>query len=397
MKQHLIFFVLFFSLFASPAFSQGIWDTASTVGYIPNIDMPSVVVNDKIYIIGYPTQAFDPISNSWQAMDTTGQRFETATAAAANGKIYVIPADMWQPINEMGVFDPAKNAWSTIQTNGALNMQYDIQAVAIGTKIYVTGSDTNEHIQPVEVFDITTNSWSIPTQAGKPAAGVSCFVDNKIYVISSLDSSREINSFVISVFDPSTNTWTQLATTGSNTPRIDFAAAAANGKIYVVGGDSIFSAPERGTTGILDIFDPATNSWSTPVTKGSMTPRFSATAAAVGDRIYVIGGGITVGDPLFFLKKNEFYSPNTSAVENEQEISSITFFPNPTTGVITIHNVPPNMQHITFSNVLGETVSEVVYPRAGGFTIDLSKLPPGTYVARFALPDEIITRKIIKE
>src|SRR5258708_28373971 len=114
-------------------------------------------------------------------MDAIGQRLWSDTAAAANGKIYVIPANMWQPINEIGVFDPVKNTWSTMQTNGSVGMQYGLSSVVIGNKIYVTGYDTSGNIQPIEIFDLSTNSWSIPAQTGTPAAGVSCLVDNKIY------------------------------------------------------------------------------------------------------------------------------------------------------------------------------------------------------------------------
>jgi hypothetical protein len=48
-------------------------------------------------------------------------------------------------------------------------------------------------------------------------------------------------------------------------------------------------------------------------------------------------------------------------------------------------------------NVLGETFSEMKNPGAADFTLDLSKLPPGIYVARFASAGSVVTRKIIRE
>ncbi|MFI5264945.1 MAG: T9SS type A sorting domain-containing protein, partial [Candidatus Kapaibacterium sp.] len=71
--------------------------------------------------------------------------------------------------------------------------------------------------------------------------------------------------------------------------------------------------------------------------------------------------------------------------------------PNPTTGIITVHNAPANILHVTVSSILGESIIELTHPNAPEFTLDLSKLPPGTYIARFSMANEVITRKILKE
>jgi len=71
--------------------------------------------------------------------------------------------------------------------------------------------------------------------------------------------------------------------------------------------------------------------------------------------------------------------------------------PNPTTGKISVHNAPENIQRITIMNVLGEKVLELPHPNTPEFTLDLSELSAGTYFARFSLANEVITRKIMKE
>jgi N-acetylneuraminic acid mutarotase len=74
--------------------------------------------------------------------------------------------------------------------------------------------------------------------------------------------------------------------------RQEVAAAASNGKIYVIGGiaanQSILSSVEE--------YDPATDSWRfvAPLPR----PRHHHAAAVVGDAIYVIGGYETLAfDP----------------------------------------------------------------------------------------------------
>jgi photosystem II stability/assembly factor-like uncharacterized protein len=75
----------------------------------------------------------------------------------------------------------------------------------------------------------------------------------------------------------------------------------------------------------------------------------------------------------------------------------INIYPNPTTGIIIVHNAPANILHVTVSSTLGEIVFDLPHPNSPDFTLDLSKLPPGTYFARFSLANEVIMRKIVKE
>ncbi|MFI5202552.1 MAG: kelch repeat-containing protein, partial [Candidatus Kapaibacterium sp.] len=81
-----------------------------------------------------------------------------------------------------------------------------------------------------------------------------------------------------------TGTWSTASSTGF-TARTDFATAAVNGKIYVIGG-------AKGNTNLstMNVYDPSTDTWSTPTTTGTFTPRWSLGAAVVGGKIYVMGG-----------------------------------------------------------------------------------------------------------
>jgi hypothetical protein len=81
---------------------------------------------------------------------------------------------------------------------------------------------------------------------------------------------------------------------------------------------------------------------------------------------------------------------------SEKDIT-ITLSPNPTNGIIAVHNAPENTRRITLINILGETVIDVTNPETSNFTLDLSKLPPGIYNARFVTPNSVTVKKIIRE
>jgi len=88
------------------------------------------------------------------------------------------------------------------------------------------------------------------------------------------------------VYDPATDTWTTK--TNMPTERHQLAAAAIDGKLYVVGGWS-WSLKTA-----LEVYDPATDTWST---KANMpTSREGLAAAAIDGKLYVVGGKVNGGN-----------------------------------------------------------------------------------------------------
>ena len=82
--------------------------------------------------------------------------------------------------------------------------------------------------------------------------------------------------------------------------------------------------------------------------------------------------------------------------ENSQPDLNISISPNPTTGIIFVHNAPANILHVTVSSILGESVLELEHPNAPDFTLDLSKFPPGIYFAKFSSSSGVVTEKVVK-
>ena len=77
-------------------------------------------------------------------------------------------------------------------------------------------------------------------------------------------------------------------------------------------------------------------------------------------------------------------------------LPSLTISPNPTRGIISIQDAPSNDLNISVLNILGETVMQLKNVNSPDFTLDISKLVPGTYYIRFSLANSVVTKKIIK-
>jgi N-acetylneuraminic acid mutarotase len=172
-------------------------------------------------------------------------------------------------------------------------------AVAVAGKIYVIGGLTTLGAAPlatVEAYDPTTDKWerkaNIPTARGMPGASV---VDGKIYVIGSFLPPSGPALATVEMYDPQTDTWTRKA--DMPTARGGLSCSAAQGRIYAIGGrnsSAIFATVEE--------YDPATDTWAKRADMGSSDPqsptrRFSLATSMVNDRIYAIGGCLTLQVP----------------------------------------------------------------------------------------------------
>lgn len=119
---------------------------------------------------------------------------------------------------------------------------------------------------------------------------------------------------MVEIFDPATATWS--AGPSMPTARIGATAAVLGGKLYVIGGDNLL-AP--GGTGIVEQFDPVSGTWSQLTSMP--TARAFAAGVVIGTQIVVAGGasgGFDVAATEAYDATNGWvaFSPMTTAREN---------------------------------------------------------------------------------
>lgn len=149
-----------------------------------------------------------------------------------------------------------------------------VTGVTINNVIYVVGDGNYK-------YDPTLDSWGEIAQHPFSQYGAADVINGKIYQ-AGFDPFSSVTGVIF--YDPSSNSWG----TGASMPamRLDVAAAAANGKLYVFGGRGGVGA-DPPTTSVYE-YNPASNSWAA---KASMpTARMGAVAVSLNGLIYVIGG-----------------------------------------------------------------------------------------------------------
>lgn len=166
----------------------------------------------------------------------------------------------------------------------------------------------------VESYKISGNitlasSSGFTGRAGAP----SCVVNGKIYVLGGETNGGTVLN-TLEVFDPLTNTWGTPVTTGTFTPRKYLTASVVNNKIYALGGfrDAALNK--------VEVFDPVTNTWSTPTTNGTFTPRWALSSCVVNDKIYAIGGY----DGTKAVNILEVFDPSTNTWSTPFQTNSMT-------------------------------------------------------------------------
>jgi len=193
---------------------------------------------------------------------------------------------------------------------------------------------------------IAQNSWAelAPMNVARAFLGVAA-VNGKIYAIGGSTASGfepasfpygniNLDHFVGAneEYDPTTNTWTYKAP--MPTPRMAFATAVYQGKIYCIGGRSVAGDMSGGYTSVNEVYDPATNSWDSkaqmPIANGWIE------AKVIDDKIYIKNSIPSTSSGLYYVYDPVSDTWNSSVPSPQDGKLLLDYIPNgyETTGVM---------------------------------------------------------------
>jgi hypothetical protein len=161
-------------------------------------------------------------------------------------------------------------------------------AVVNGRIYAIGGLNGNTPLNVVEEYNPITNQWitKTPMPTGRSGFAIAVY-KNQIYVIGGTVGSGYIGNN--EVYDPATDTWQTKAS--MITPRADLCASVVDDKIYLMGGKKYSSESPTfySETNINEVYDPATNTWST-VSSVMPIGVQGYSSAVLNDKIFIIGG-----------------------------------------------------------------------------------------------------------
>jgi hypothetical protein len=179
-------------------------------------------------------------------------------------------------------------------------------------QLYVTDADGQQSNTLAAAVRIVAYPWT--AKRASPVLreyAATAVVDGKLYVMGGQRTDSGAipgpSTNLLEIYDPAADTWT----TGNPMPteRMGLVAAVANGKIYAIGGRT--DSYSTSAVGTVEQLDPVTGLWTTR--NPLQTARFFAAGATlptpVGDKI-VVAGGESIG---LLLSSVEQYNPLANA------------------------------------------------------------------------------------
>ena len=190
-------------------------------------------------------------------------------------------------------------AWPALRSAEARDMLFNAVLPAVdGTKvvprsgfgpclIYVVGGKVDGDVDDgVELYDPKNSSWTQLASMTAPRIGHGCVaLDGKLYAVggSGAGTSEVPVGYTAEVYDPQADRWQPLA--DMSTVRCGLTLAAVGGKIYAIGG---YSEVETAEVSSVEAYDPQLGAWA-PVADMSVEREWHASVVLDG-KIYAMGG-----------------------------------------------------------------------------------------------------------
>ncbi len=172
-----------------------------------------------------------------------------------------------------------------------LTGRFGVAAAAANGKVYAIGGESLGFVihAAVEEYDPASDSWVAVASLDTARTNIAAVgADGKVYIAGgNLDGG--ITGFrtvtTLEVYDPASDSWTTKQPMSVKRSRA--AAAESGGKIYVMGG---IQTNNQAPVATVEEYDPSTDTWTA---KADMpTARFGAGVVTASDgKIYVFGGG----------------------------------------------------------------------------------------------------------
>jgi N-acetylneuraminic acid mutarotase len=245
----------------------------------------------------------NPSLDKWSATSTTdspdGRLYHTAIWTGSEMIVWGGHGESGKPMNTGGRYNPSTDTWSATSTSGAPDESEKHLAVWTGNKMIVWGG-TYTSSQVVYkntggIYDPSADSWQITSTTGAPhgrkgATAVWDNVNDKMIIWGGHYWSG--SAFVFppgKIYDPNTDTWSDISTTDAPQKRQYHTAIWTGTKMIVWGGTSTGG---YGDLPLNDggIYDPGTDTWTAISTDNAADARFQHTAVWTGTKMIVWGG-----------------------------------------------------------------------------------------------------------
>ena len=266
----------------------------------PHRSLVAALIGAVVLLSSAPASAGPGTWRALAPVPARGSGVEGASVAAVStGEIVVAFGYDNGDTRRTRIYDIRANTWR-LGARAPAPPRSEGTAVSRGAFVYALGGRAQgAAISALDRYDAFADRWTSLANMPTARAGLaSAMIGAEIYAIGGRRqpggpcSGGELRA--VERYDLRSNTWTRLAPLPTN--RSDLAAAAVNGRIYVFGGCR--RDPATGEITFLrdvDIYSPATNSWSRaprdlPARRAAFYQVAALGTSGPVPKVYVIGG-----------------------------------------------------------------------------------------------------------
>lgn len=293
---------------AEPTFFQSsddsVWQTHASMPGGPRHECAVVELNGEVVVLGgfnsdndalAIVEAYDPVTNAWRSLASLPTPMHHANVAVLDRRMYVVgflgPGHLAD--GRTFVYDPVDDSWIQLASMPPGQERGASAVAVVEGEIFVIGGlgILKLAMTAVSAFNPDRGFWRqlAPLPAPRDHATAAA-IDGIIYVAGGRNGGLFDHTARLDAFDAHENIWSSRAP--MPTSRAGAAGAVFDGRLYVLGGEGNSNSP-NGLFDNVESYDPRRDEWAShPPMK---TPRHGLGAVAVGERIYLPGGGDSIG------------------------------------------------------------------------------------------------------
>ncbi len=275
------------------------WTAGPTLA-APRSDAAALLSGNTVLLLGGGTKSVQRLATNatgWTAAPDTPTQFSELGAVVSSAGILVYGGgDGNEATDEAFVYDSSLGDSQDVAQMNATRLDFAFAADDLGNAYAIGGLNPNENatlLATVERYDATADQWDEVADLPNGLRGASAIGDGSgnIFVFggsASADSSTVVSDSYR--YDVDADQWQPVA---SLPTAVRDAAAVLDddGLIYVLGGYSM-----AGPTDVVQVYDPAGNSWSANTSLPEPLYAHSA-ALTANSRIVIAGGNNAASNP----------------------------------------------------------------------------------------------------
>lgn len=215
--------------------------------------------------------------------------------------------DSGDPTRAAEVYDPAQGMWTPTADLNVARAGHTATMMRDGKVLVAGGTNGISAINSAEIYNPATGSWTRTTNdLAAPRLGHTATLlrDGRVLVVGGEATA------LYEIFDPATGRWTQGGTRPSARIR-HTATLLPNGKVLIAGGTIKDSDPNSLNT--AELYDPASNAWAATGLMKDRRKGHTATLLPNGLVLAISGLRGVPGSPAEFAGSAELFDPATNA------------------------------------------------------------------------------------